>query len=136
MDVTIAREEVDPRAQQLIDTLELAPHPEGGWYRQVYKSEEIVTRHHDRAQRRAITTVEGLAGDGALSALQRSFIEHGALQCGFCTPGMLMAAHALRLRCPAPTEADVVDALAGNVCRCTGYRQIIDAVLACPAPPR
>jgi len=84
-----------------------------------------------RAQGKAVTTVEGLDAGGELSALQQAFIDHGALQCGFCTPGMLMAAHALRLSNPHPDEREVVAGLAGNVCRCTGYRQIIDAVLAC-----
>ncbi|HEX4233096.1 MAG TPA: molybdopterin cofactor-binding domain-containing protein [Caldimonas sp.] len=80
---------------------------------------------------RAVTTVEGLAGaDGALSALQRAFVAHGAAQCGICTPGMLMSAAALLRRTPRPTEADVRDALAGVLCRCTGYRKIVEAVLA------
>ena len=82
-----------------------------------------------RAQGKAVTTIEGLASDGTLSDLQQAFIEHGALQCGFCTPGMIMSAQALLARIPEPCEQDVVDALTGNVCRCTGYRQIIAAVL-------
>lgn len=84
-----------------------------------------------RAQGKAVLTIEGMGTSGALSALQQAFIDHGALQCGFCTPGMVMAAHALRLANPHPSEAEVVAALAGNICRCTGYRQIIEAVLAC-----
>lgn len=83
-----------------------------------------------RVQGREVTTVEGLAKGGVLTPLQRAFVDHGATQCGFCTSGMLMSAHALLGRNPRPSERDVVDALAGNICRCTGYRQIIDAVLA------
>ena len=80
---------------------------------------------------RSVLTVEGLAGaDGSLSALQRAFIAHGAAQCGVCTPGMLMSAHALLLRNSRPSEAEVLDALGGVLCRCTGYRKIVQAVLA------
>ena len=79
----------------------------------------------------AVTTVEGLATDGALSPLQRAFIERGAAQCGICTPGMLLAAHALLQRTRRPTGDQVREALAGNLCRCTGYTKIIDAVLSC-----
>lgn len=80
---------------------------------------------------RSVTTVEGLAGaDGTLSALQRAFVAYGAAQCGICTPGMLMSADALLRRNPQPGEAEVLDALGGVLCRCTGYRKIIDAVLA------
>lgn len=75
-----------------------------------------------------ITTVEGLAVDGVLHRLQEAFLEHGAFQCGYCTSGMLMSAVAL-LRCiGAPTDAQIRDALQGNVCRCTGYVQILAAV--------
>ena len=77
-----------------------------------------------------VTTVEGLAPDGVPSPLQRAFVAHGAAQCGICTPGMLMAATDLLQRCPAPSEAQVLDALAGVLCRCTGYRMIVAAVLA------
>jgi len=78
---------------------------------------------------RAVTTVEGLAGpDGALSSLQRSFVAHGAAQCGICTPGMLMSAESLLRANPNPTEAEVRDALAGVLCRCTGYTKIVDAI--------
>lgn len=80
---------------------------------------------------RSVTTVEGLAeADGSLSPLQRAFAAHGAAQCGICTPGMLMSAEALLRRNPRPSEAEVQDALGGVLCRCTGYRKIIDAVLA------
>ena len=78
-----------------------------------------------------VTTVEGLADGGRLTALQQAFIERGAAQCGICTPGMLLAAHALLQDDPQPTEDDVRVGLAGNLCRCTGYTKIIDAVLAC-----
>ena len=77
-----------------------------------------------------ITTVEGLAPDGELTPLQRSFNEHHALQCGYCTPGMLMSASALLERNPHPSEEDVRIALQGNICRCTGYVNIVEAVLA------
>jgi aerobic carbon-monoxide dehydrogenase small subunit len=77
-----------------------------------------------------ITTVEGLAPDGELTPLQRSFNEHHALQCGYCTPGMLMSAAALLERNPRPTEDEVRYALQGNICRCTGYVNIVDAVVA------
>jgi carbon-monoxide dehydrogenase small subunit len=77
-----------------------------------------------------ITTVEGLAPDGELTPLQRAFNEHHALQCGYCTPGMLMSASALLERNPHPTEDDVRYALQGNICRCTGYVNIVEAVVA------
>jgi aldehyde oxidoreductase len=76
-----------------------------------------------------VTTVEGLA-NGRLSALQTSFLEHGAAQCGICTPGLLVAATALLDRIPCPTETETQDALGGVLCRCTGYRKIIAAVMA------
>ena len=79
---------------------------------------------------RSVTTVEGLAGNGGLSRLQRAFHEHGAAQCGICTPGMLMAASTLLGRPRPPTEPEVLDALGGVLCRCTGYRKIVRAVLA------
>jgi carbon-monoxide dehydrogenase small subunit len=78
-----------------------------------------------------VLTVEGLANGGELSALQRAFVERGAAQCGICTPGMLLAAHALLRQTPRPSEDEVRVGLAGNLCRCTGYTKIIDAVLAC-----
>ena len=81
------------------------------------------------ADRRHVTTVEDLSGsDGTLATLQRCFIEAAALQCGFCTPGMLLAAAALLERTPSPSEDDVRAALSGNICRCTGYQPIIKAV--------
>jgi aerobic-type carbon monoxide dehydrogenase small subunit (CoxS/CutS family) len=82
-----------------------------------------------QASGRSITTVEGLAGpDGRLSALQRAFLEGGGIQCGFCTPGMLVAATALLADDPDPSEEAIRDALAGNLCRCTGYQPILRAV--------
>ncbi|HXS61920.1 MAG TPA: (2Fe-2S)-binding protein [Streptosporangiaceae bacterium] len=82
-----------------------------------------------QADGREIMTVEGLAApDGGLHPVQQAFIEAGAVQCGFCTPGLLVAAHDLLTREPSPAEADVREALAGNLCRCTGYEKILDAV--------
>jgi len=76
-----------------------------------------------------VVTVEGLAPDAAgMSVLQDSFCEEHALQCGFCTPGMLLSAHALLQRNSAPTEEDIREAIGGNLCRCTGYKQIVDAI--------
>ena len=83
-----------------------------------------------------ITTVEGLATGETLHALQRQFLEHAALQCGFCTPGLLVAAKALLDRNPNPTETEVRYGLAGNLCRCTGYDKIIRAVLDAAAEMR
>ena len=83
-----------------------------------------------QADGRRITTVEGLAPDGELTPLQRAFNEHHALQCGYCTPGMLMSATALLERTPHPSEEDVRLALQGNICRCTGYVNIVEAVVA------
>ena len=77
----------------------------------------------------SVTTVEGLAVDGRLSPVQRSFLETGAAQCGFCIPGQLVSAHALLADVPRPTRAQVEEGLAGNLCRCAGYEQIIEAVL-------
>ncbi|MGH3078811.1 MAG: (2Fe-2S)-binding protein [Gaiellaceae bacterium] len=77
-----------------------------------------------------ITTVEGLAADGELTALQKAFNEHHALQCGYCTPGMLMSATALLERSPHPSEEEVRYALQGNICRCTGYVNIVEAVVS------
>jgi carbon-monoxide dehydrogenase small subunit len=82
------------------------------------------------ADGRAVTTVEGLAGRAGLHPLQEQFERFGAAQCGFCTPGILMSAHALLLHEPSPSRADVKDALSGNLCRCTGYTKILDAVEA------
>ncbi|MGH9410593.1 MAG: (2Fe-2S)-binding protein [Vicinamibacterales bacterium] len=77
----------------------------------------------------AITTIEGVAGDGELHAIQEAFLECGAAQCGICTPGMVLAAYELLSRTPEPREEDIRVALAGNLCRCTGYMRIFEAVL-------
>jgi carbon-monoxide dehydrogenase small subunit len=83
-----------------------------------------------QAEGREITTVEGLADGDEPSPLQRAFLEHGGVQCGFCTPGMLVSATALLRTNPSPTEDEVRIALSGNLCRCTGYDGIVKAVLA------
>jgi carbon-monoxide dehydrogenase small subunit len=84
-----------------------------------------------------VGTVEGLAPEvGRLLPLQEQFIEHHAVQCGFCTPGILMSLTAALRENPRPTEAEVRDALAGNLCRCTGYQGMVDAVLALAGAPR
>ncbi|MDD3826632.1 MAG: (2Fe-2S)-binding protein [Anaerolineae bacterium] len=75
-----------------------------------------------------VRTVEGLSVDGEPSPLQQAFVEHNAVQCGFCTPGMLISAHALLERDPHPTEEAIKEAIVGNLCRCTGYVRIIDAI--------
>jgi len=77
-----------------------------------------------------VLTIEGLAANGRLHPIQQAFVDHGAIQCGFCTPGMIMATHALLQAHPAPTEEQIKRGLEGNLCRCTGYRKIIDAVLS------
>ena len=77
-----------------------------------------------------ILTIEGLRANGQLHPIQRAFVDHGAIQCGFCTPGMIMASYALLAANPCPTEGQIKRALEGNLCRCTGYRKIIDAVLS------
>ncbi|MCP5287907.1 MAG: (2Fe-2S)-binding protein [Burkholderiaceae bacterium] len=78
---------------------------------------------------REITTIEGMAADPVGQALQRAFVEHGAVQCGFCTPGMVMQAAALLERDPAPDADAAKRAIEGNLCRCTGYQKIVDAVV-------
>jgi carbon-monoxide dehydrogenase small subunit len=75
-----------------------------------------------------VITVEGLAGPQSLHPVQQAFVEAGAVQCGFCTPGLVVATHDLLRRIPKPSEAQIREALAGNICRCTGYAKIIDAV--------
>ena len=77
---------------------------------------------------RAITTVEGLEPSGGLTDVQTAYLEAGAVQCGFCTPGLIMATHDLLDRVPQPSEMQIREELSGNVCRCTGYGRIIDAV--------
>ncbi len=81
-----------------------------------------------QAEGRAITTVEGLAEGDALVPLQQAFVDAGAVQCGFCTPGLVMAAHDLLRHVADPDDDEIREALAGNLCRCTGYQKVIDAV--------
>ena len=81
-----------------------------------------------QAEGREITTVEGLAPEGELSRVQEAFLAAGAVQCGFCTPGLIVATDDLLKRKPDPTDAEIREALAGNLCRCTGYEKILDAV--------
>jgi carbon-monoxide dehydrogenase small subunit len=82
-----------------------------------------------QAEGRTVVTVEGLAPDeDALHPVQQAFVDAGAVQCGFCTPGLVVAVHDLLARDPDPDDADIREALAGNLCRCTGYEKIIDAV--------
>ena len=88
-----------------------------------------------RLRGRAVVTVEGLEREGEPDRLQVAFARAGAVQCGFCTPGMLLSAQALLASNPSPTEHDVREALAGNLCRCTGYTKIIEAVLAAAREP-
>lgn len=85
---------------------------------------------------REVETIEGEAAEGQLSALQEAFISEDAVQCGFCTPGMVMSARGLLLRNPDPSEEEVRAALAGNLCRCTGYEAIVAAVRRAAAAPR
>lgn len=82
-----------------------------------------------RANGKSVTTIEGLAHDGRLDRLQQAVLDHHALQCGFCTPGFIMSAKALLDQNPHPTREEVKVAIAGNLCRCTGYEQLIEAVL-------
>lgn len=82
-----------------------------------------------KAAGRAVVTIEGVSpADGSLSDLQRNFVDQGAVQCGFCTPGMVLAGEALLSANPRPTRDEIRTALSGNLCRCTGYQQIVDAI--------
>jgi carbon-monoxide dehydrogenase small subunit len=83
-----------------------------------------------QARGRRIVTIEGLSVDGKLDPLQQAFINEGAIQCGYCSPGMLMSAKALLLKTPHPSEPEIRLAIAGNLCRCTGYTKIVQAVQA------
>jgi aerobic carbon-monoxide dehydrogenase small subunit len=94
------------------------------------KSCTVLTVQADGA---AVTTIEGLGAEGALHPLQEAFWEHHGLQCGYCTPGMIMAAADLIAKRPDPSEEEVREALAGNLCRCTGYHNIVKAVMAAAA---
>ena len=80
------------------------------------------------AQGQQIVTIEGVAPVGSPSDVQQAFVDAGAVQCGFCTPGLIMATHSLLERSPEPTEMEIREELSGNICRCTGYGRIIDAV--------
>jgi aerobic carbon-monoxide dehydrogenase small subunit len=81
-----------------------------------------------QAEGREIVTVEGLAQEDELHPIQEAYLEAGAVQCGFCTPGLIVATHDLLARTPDPSDAEIREALAGNLCRCTGYEKILDAV--------
>ena len=97
----------------------------------VYLDDEIVCAclvAAGQAEGRDVRTVEGLGTGGDLDPIQRAFVEAGAVQCGFCTPGLVVAAHDLLERAPQPQDAEIREALAGNLCRCTGYEKILDAV--------
>ena len=84
-----------------------------------------------KAEGQEITTIEGLAGNnGELHPLQQAFVDYFAIQCGYCTPGMILAAKALLDENPDPTEEEVREAIRGNICRCTGYKKIVEAILA------
>ncbi len=84
-----------------------------------------------QANGREVATIEGLEkSDGTLHPIQQAFIDHGAIQCGFCTPGMVLSAKALLEENPRPTEIEVRQAIAGNLCRCTGYQKIVEAILS------
>jgi len=92
------------------------------------KSCTVLAVQADGAQ---VTTIEGMATNGVLHPMQQAFMENHGLQCGFCTPGMVMAATSLLNENPSPSEADVRIGLEGNLCRCTGYHNIVKSVLAC-----
>jgi aerobic-type carbon monoxide dehydrogenase small subunit (CoxS/CutS family) len=83
-----------------------------------------------QAEGREVLTIEGVADGGRLDPLQEAFLDHGAVQCGFCTSGMVISAKALLLRCPDPSEDQAREALAGHLCRCTGYLKPVEAILA------
>ena len=82
------------------------------------------------SQGKEITTIEGLAKEGKLHPLQQNFVDHGAIQCGFCTSGMILSAKAMLDKTPKPTEDEVKRGISGNLCRCTGYTKIIEAIMA------
>jgi carbon-monoxide dehydrogenase small subunit len=86
-----------------------------------------------QAEGAEVTTIEGLARDGELDAIQKAFVEHHGLQCGFCTPGMILTAHDLLSRAPDPDDETIRRSLRGNYCRCTGYQTVIDSVRAAAA---
>ena len=80
------------------------------------------------AHKQDITTIEGLAEGGKLHPIQQAFIDHGAIQCGFCAPGMILSAKALLDETPHPADEEIIDRISGNICRCTGYAKIVEAV--------
>lgn len=82
------------------------------------------------AEGKEVTTIEGIEKDGELSEIQKAFIDHGAIQCGFCSPGMICSAEALLRKNPHPSEAEIRRGISGNLCRCTGYQQIVEAILS------
>lgn len=86
-----------------------------------------------QARGRSVTTIEGLATSGVLHPVQEAFVEHGALQCGYCTPGMVLSAVGLLSETPRPTEREIRESLVGNTCRCTGYVKIIQAIQSAAA---
>jgi carbon-monoxide dehydrogenase small subunit len=97
----------------------------------VYLDDELVCAclvAAGQAEDREVRTVEGLGTDGGLDPVQQAFVDAGAVQCGFCTPGLIVAAHDLLARNDRPRDAEIREALAGNLCRCTGYETILDAV--------
>jgi carbon-monoxide dehydrogenase small subunit len=94
--------------------------------KEIVTVEGLVLSHRDASQ----SKVEGLAEGGKLHPVQQAFVEHGAIQCGFCSPGMILVATALLDENPHPTEQEVRDAIGGNVCRCTGYAKIVEAVVS------
>jgi len=81
-----------------------------------------------QADGKSVVTIEGLSKDGAIHPIQEAFIAHGAIQCGFCTPGMVLSAKALLDKNPRPEEREIREAIAGNLCRCTGYQNIVEAI--------
>ena len=89
-----------------------------------------------QAEGHEVVTIEGLAGDEDLHPVQQAFVDAGAVQCGFCTPGLVVAAHDLLARVPSPSDPEIREALAGNLCRCTGYEKILDAVRAAAVAKR
>jgi aerobic-type carbon monoxide dehydrogenase small subunit (CoxS/CutS family) len=92
---------------------------------------KICTKTVRETAGRNVLTIEGMAApDGTLHPLQQAFVDQGAIQCGFCTPGMVLTAHALLLKNPNATRAEITRAIYGNLCRCTGYQQIVDAIVA------
>jgi len=84
-----------------------------------------------RVEGKEILSIEGLAKDGVLHPIQQAFLEHGAVQCGFCTPGLVLTAKSLLDRNPAPTEKQIREYIKGNLCRCTGYAKVVEAISAC-----